>query len=132
MKVNNFTSTVFKIPNKNQGKKWNKELSSLEKQIDILIAFITPKRNIHKEIKKMADGLEITWSCLTELDGERLKITNTPKKTAERQISPPLAKGTSLLKVTEKVGKVSDIPCKRKDISPLQLEGRKKRKLKTE
>ena len=129
--VNNFTSTVLKPPNEDQTKKWNKEFSSLEKQIDTLIAIMTPKGNIHKEMKKMANGLKITCSRLKRLDGERLKITNIPKKTTEQQTSPSLAKGTIVLKVTEKVGKVSDTPSKRKDISPLQLEGRKKGKIKS-
>ena len=73
-----------------------------------MTAFITPKGNIHKEIKKMANGLKITCSRFKRLDGERLKITNTPKKTAEQQTSPLLAKDRSVLKVTEKVGKASD------------------------
>ena len=84
LQVNHFTSTVFKTPNEDQAKKWNKEFSSLEKQIDTLIAFMTPKGNIHKEVKKMADGLERTCNRLKRLDGELLKITNTPKKTAEQ------------------------------------------------
>ena len=123
------TSEEVEAPNVDHAKKWNKEFKSLEKQINTLIAFMTPKGNIHKEIKKMADGIQITYSCLIRLDGQRLKITNTSKKTAEQQTSPSLAKGTSVLKVTEKVGKVSDTPSKRKDISPLQPEGRKKRKI---
>ena len=74
---------MFKTPNEDEAKKWNKEFSSLEKPIDTLIAFKTPKGNIHKEIKNMADDLKITCSRLKRLDGERLKITNTLKKTAE-------------------------------------------------
>ena len=121
---------MFKTPNEDQANKWDKEFSSLEKQIDTLIAFMTLKANMHKEIKKM-DGLKITISLLKRLDGERLKITIIPKKTAEQQTSPSLAKGISVLKVIEKVGKVSDTPSKRQDISSLQLEGRKKRKIKS-
>ena len=59
---------------------------------------MTPKGNIHEEIKKLAS-------------------------------LPSLVKGTSVLKVTDEVCKVSDTPSKRKDISPLQVEGRRKRNI---
>ena len=80
----------------------------------------------------MADGLKITCSRLKRPNGERFKITNTPKKTAEQQISPSLVKGTSVLKMTEKVGKVSDTPSKRKDISPISLKVEREGTLKAE
>ena len=45
-------------------RKWNKEFSSLEKQIVALIAFMAPKGNIHKEIKNIVDEIKITYSRL--------------------------------------------------------------------
>ena len=36
----------------------DKEFKSLEKQINTWIAFMTPKGDIHKEIKKMADNAQ--------------------------------------------------------------------------
>ena len=58
------TSGKVELPNVDQAKKWNKEFSSLERQIGALIAFMTPKGNIHKEISSMVDGIRITYSRL--------------------------------------------------------------------
>ena len=78
----------------------------------------------------MANIFETTYSCFKRLDSKPLEMTNPPKKTAELQTPPSLAKGTSVPKVEETVGDVSDTLSKRKEISSLQPEGRKKRKIK--
>ena len=70
-------------------------------------------------------------SHLKRLDSKPLEMTNPPKKTAELQTPPSLAEGTSVPKVKENVGDESDTPGKRKEISPLQPGGRKKRKTKS-
>ena len=70
----------------------------------------------------MANVLKMTYSRLKRIDSKLLKMTNPPKKTAELQTPPSLAKGASVPKVKEKVGDVSDTPSKRKEISPLQPE----------
>ena len=66
---------MFKAPNEDHAKKWNKEFSSLEKQIDALIAYMASKSNIHKEIKKMTNGLKIMYSRLKRLDSGFLEMT---------------------------------------------------------
>ena len=87
--------------------------------------------NVHGEIKRMTNVLKTTYSRLKRLDSELLEMTNPPKKTAELQTPPSLAKGTSVPKVKEQVGDVSDTPSKRKEIPPLQSEGGKKRNIKS-
>ena len=86
--------------------------------------------NVHREIKRIANVLKTTYSRLKRLDSELLEMTNTSKKTTEQQTPPSLAKGTNVLKVKEQVDDVSDTTSKRK-ISPLQPEGKKKRKIRS-
>ena len=88
--------TSEKVEAPNHAKKWNKEFSSLEKQIVALIAFMAPKDNIHKEIKKMADGNKITYSRLKKLDSGFLEMTTAPMKTNEQQTTPSRAKNTGV------------------------------------
>ena len=76
----------------NHEKKWNKELTSLEKQIGALTAFMAPKGNIHKEIKKMTDGIKITHSRLKKLNSGFLEMTTAPMKTNEQQTTPSRVK----------------------------------------
>ena len=47
LEINHLASTVFTAPNEEHAKKWNKEFSSLEKQIDALFVYIAPKSNIY-------------------------------------------------------------------------------------
>ena len=77
------TSEKVELPNVDHAKKWNKEFSSLERQIGALIAFMTAKGNIHKEIRSMVDGIKITYSLLKKLDSGLLDRTTTSMKTNE-------------------------------------------------
>ena len=54
-------SEKVEAPNVDHAKTWNKEFSSLEKQINTLITFMIPKGNIHKEIRNMVDGIQRTY-----------------------------------------------------------------------
>ena len=42
------------------------------------------RSNIHKKIKKMADGIKITYSLLKRLDSGFLEMTAAPMKTNEQ------------------------------------------------
>ena len=55
-------SEEVEAPNVDHAKKWNTEYSSLKKQIVAMIAYMAPRGNILEEIKKMADGIKITYS----------------------------------------------------------------------
>ena len=71
--------------NVDYAKTWSKEFSSVEIQIFALIAHMAQRSNIHNEIKKMADGIKITYSCLKRLDSALLELTTEPMKTNEQQ-----------------------------------------------
>ena len=58
------TSAGFLSPNERHTKQWNKKFTSLEQQIESLIKYITPKSNVHGEIKRMANVLKKTYSRL--------------------------------------------------------------------
>ena len=66
------TSPAFMSPNDWHTKQWNKEFTSLEQQIESMI--ITPKMNVHGEIKRMANVLKTTFSRLKKLDIELLDM----------------------------------------------------------
>ena len=124
------TSEEVGAPNGDHAKKWNKEFSSLEKQIVALIAFMAPKGNIHKKIKKIVDGIKITYSRLQKLDSGFLEVITTPMKTDKQQTTPSSVKDTGVPKVQAQGGEANGTPGKRKEISPLQPEDQKKRKIK--
>ena len=88
------TSAVFLSPNKWHTKQWNKEFTSLDKQIQSLIKYKTPKSNVYGKIKRMANVLKTTYSRLKRIDDKPLEMTNPPKKTAELQTPPSIATGT--------------------------------------
>ena len=48
--------------------------------------------NFHKEIKKMVDGLKITYSRLKRLDSGFLEMTTVSEKKNEQQTIPSLVK----------------------------------------
>ena len=69
-------SAVFLSPNEGHTKQYNKEFTSLEKQIESFIKYITPKSNVHGEIKMMENALKTTYSRLKRLDSKPLEMTN--------------------------------------------------------
>ena len=73
-------SEEVKAPNGNHAKKWNKEFSSLEKLIVVLIAYLAPRSEIHEEIMKMAHGIKITYCRLKRLDSRFLEMTTHEDK----------------------------------------------------
>ena len=125
------TNEEVKAPNVDHAKKWNKEFSSLEKQIVSLIAYIAPRGKIHKEIMKVADDIKITYSRLKRLDSGLLEMTTAPMKTNEQQITPSCVQDTGVPKVQAQGGEANGTPIKRKEILTLQPEGRKRRRIKS-
>lgn len=114
-------TTLFITTSEDNVKKWSKEFSSLEKQIDSLIAFITPKTNVHGEIKKLASALKSTHIRLKKLDeGFLMSTTTAPTKTVEQQTSPSLAKNTSVSRAQVHSGEANGMPSKQKNITLLQ------------
>ena len=79
----------------------------------------------------MADGIKITYSRLKRLDSEFFEMTTAPIKTNEQQTAPSRVKDTGVSKVQAQGSETNATPSKRKEISPLQPEVQKKRKIKT-
>ena len=91
---------------------------------------MTPKGNIHKEIRSMVDGIKITYSRLKKLNSGLLDITTASRKTDEQQTSPSRVKGTGAPKVQAQGVETNGTPGKRKGISPLQAKDQQKMKIK--
>ena len=122
------TSEEVEAPNVDHAKTWNKEFSSLGKKIVALIAFMAPTGNIHKEIKKMVDGIKIRYSRIKKLDSGFLEVATTPMKTDEQQTTPSRVKDTGVPKVQAQGCEANGTPGKRKEISPLQPQDQKMKK----
>ena len=123
--VDRLGPTAFQKPSENveaanvdHAKTCSKEFSSLEKQINTLIAFMTPNSNIHKEIKKTADGIDITYSRLQKIDSRFLEMPTTPMQTDDQQTAPSRVKETGIPKGQAHGGEANGTRGKRK-ISPL-------------
>ena len=78
------------------------------------IAFMTPKENIHKEIKKMTGGIQITYSHLKKSDSRFLEMTTTPMKKDEYETTPSRIKETDIPKVQAHGVEPNGIPGKLK------------------
>ena len=73
---------------------------------------MAPRRNIHKKIKKIVDGIKITYSRLKRLDSGLLEMTTAPMKTNEQQITPSHVKDTGVPKVQAQGGEANGHPIK--------------------
>ena len=101
---------VKKMKHQMWNKERNKEFSSLQKQIVSLIVYMAPRGNIHKEIKKLADGITITYSRLQWLDSGFLERTTAPMKTNEQKTTPSRVKDTGVPKVQAQGGEANGTP----------------------
>lgn len=94
-------------------KQRQEELAKLGSQIQDLLAFIMPKHNVHGDIKKKVNIMNMTYNRLQKLEQGRATTTG-PKQTTSTQTSPR----SGQKEATPSIEKNQEEDNKRKDISP--------------
>ena len=122
--------TVFTTLSEQHVKSWRLQFEKLGQQINSMIEYITPRNNVHGDIKRKMSTMKTTYARLERLDADFIASQERAgKKCGEAQTSPELRQPRSVRHL-QRGGKNNAESSKRKEISPLQAEAKRARKAK--